>query len=884
MRIALKICAERNRLLNLHPRNVFDSCRKFFLTERKRPVKNLLLLGIILAGFLLRLYGSGHGLAEGRVYHPDTPKQIMLFRHYMGGDYRIRFRWDTPGIYGYPTFHMHLMEWTYRGVRNLAAISGYREWRLRPLQIWFLARFMTVLFSTASIVFVYLAGKTLLTEKAGLLAAGLFALHPFSVGISHFIMGDTAMTFFALAALFVFTLCFKKQSMPLFFLGGLFLGFSGAAKYNGLLMAAAGVFALFTHRNRRTFHCFLALAFGAFFGFTIGNPSMFTHFSEGIRGVLTQMGGISRARLGESETIAAGALKRLPHNAGIFLNLFGVVQTILLLVSIAWVFCAKDRKGYFPAVFTPLYFLMSVTAKPTIAPLHMLPLVPLSLIVIARFLTRAGRWKKPAGSVLGIFAAAVLSLQLYGSYSESYLFQAGDTRRSAEEWLKNNVPSFFVVENARYAVEDPHRGEDKIQEAGAFFVSSGLSGMHYPEGGEKVKKFSFEDGIPSVRFRNPDIKILAYTGEKLESGFILPLFNRAPMTSKPNAPVIPDGVDFGIDPFSFFLGSGRELTAVSSEPLDEIKILLVNFNTPAEVSMRVAGRSRRINLAPFESRLVNFDSLRRQPPYNRHRYRIRVMPETPGCRVFVRAALSDVDKAMACFEAGNFTDAAAYFKDARDSSRLCPAELAIMRACSLKMAGDEGDAREIASGLEYWAREVPEEAFEELFFEAARISPRYLEAVNVVRFGASEFASIRGEITQSGVKGADPDFSHVITCKEGEGDIIFGPYMPFPPGNYYARFVLSIGGPGAGTEVRLDVSSRAGGEMLAAKSLQAADKSGCHEFLLPFRIEKQTEFLEFRTALDGRGKLALDFVEVFPDIRRNTIDMAEILEELASGD
>lgn len=855
---------------------MIESRKKFF---SKRSVKNLLLLGIILSGFFIRLYGAGHGLSEARVYHPDTPKQIMLFNYFMNRDYRIRFRVRDIGIYGYPAFHIHLMEWTYRGLRNAAGFAGYPDWKLRPLQVWSLARLMTVLFSAATIVFVYLTGKSLFSEKAGLLSAGLFALHPFSVGISHFIMGDTAMTFFAMAALFVFTLCFKKQSVPLFLLGGLLLGFSGAAKYNGFLMGAAGIFAVISHLNRKAVYCFLALGFGTLLGFTIGNPSMFAHFSEGMRAALYEMGAIGRARMGESETKIGGMFARLPMNSGIFLNLFGVFQTLILFASIAWVFFKKDRKGYFIAVFAPLYFLMSVIAKPTIAPLHILPLVPLSLLVIGRFLAEAGAWKKPAGAVLGIAAAALLSLQVYGSYSESYLFRAGDTRLSAEEWLINNVPLYFVIGNARYAVEDPRRGEEKIRDAGTFFVSSGLSGMHYPGGGEKVKKFDFEEDWPSVRFRNPAIKILAYPGDEIRSGFTLPVFNRSPMPGRPAAPVSPDGVDFGIDPFSFFLGGGRDLEVVSESPLDEIKLLLVNFNTPAEVSARVGGRRKRAALAPFESVLLDFRGLLRQPPYNRYRYRVRVRPETPGCRVFVRVALNPEDKAMACLEAGDFIGAAAYFEDAL-GSRLCPAELGIMRAYSLNMAGEEDMAREIASGLEYPAGGFDGESFEDLFFSEKGISARYLQSVNTVRFEGDKFASVRGKIMKYGIKDEAPVFFHLITCGESETDVIFGPYQPFPPGNYFARFSLRAEETGPDSEIRIDVSARAGDKLLASKDIRPGDKSGRMEFLLPFSIAGQTEFLEFRTVLEGRGEVGLYFVEVTPDIRRNVMDKADMLRKL----
>lgn len=846
-----------------------------------------ILLFIVFAGLLLRLYGAGHGLAAGRVFHPDTPKQMMFFNHFVEGDYRIRFRIPHRDYYGYPSFHIHISEWLYRGMGALGDMVGYPGWELAPLHRWLFVRLVTALFSAASIVFVFLIGKELFTEKAGLIGAALFALHPFSVGMSHFIMGDTAMTFFTLVTFYLFALCLKKQNAWLYLAGGVAAGLAAACKYNGAFIIIPGLFALFARPGRKTVYGFAALLFGGALGFTAGNPSMFTHFSEGMRAAAAFSSYTSRVGWDTSQPRVLAALAAAPGKFRMFIGLFGVLQCVLTASALAWMAVKKrNLRTLFAVLFPVSYFFLMIAAYPVLMPLHFLVLTPFLLLLCGRFLAEAPGGRKKETVLACVVTAGIILFQGYASYTESFLFRAGDTRISAEEWLERNTPYYF--DSAPYSARSPHGGGDAPGSAGGFYAASGLSGMVHPGGGVPVKEFSHENKIPLVTFRNPDIKILAYYGEELRPGFKLPVFNRPPFYGELHGPLFLNGVKFGPDPFVFFLDSGKEFMAVSREPLEEITVLLVNYDTPAEISLRVSGRSKKAELAPFESKLVTFENPLRLPPWNRYYYRIRVLAEKPGSRVFGSIAFNCLDKGMAYFSAGMFDEAAEYFGKA-DYCAVCPVEIEIMRALAHKKAGGGEKALGIAQNINYWAGEYLHggasaggagTSFRDLFLANTGISVNYLEEVNAVRFYGDEFASLRGGVKRREEEGRHSVYSHVIECGGGAADVIFGPYMPFPPGNYYARFVFSVRDYGPETEVLFDVSSALGEEVLSSKEFRGADISGASEILLAFSVKERTRFLEFRTFLSGGGAFELEYVEVFPDIKKNALEKARILESI----
>ncbi len=109
-----------------------------------------------------------------------------------------------------------------------------------------------------------------------------------------------------------------------------------------------------------------------------------------------------------------------------------------------------------------------------------------------------------------------------------------------------------------------------------------------------------------------------------------------------------------------------------------------------------------------------------------------------------------------------------------------------------------------------------------------------------------------------------------INCKDGEEDCIYGPYYGFAHGNFAARFRLKISDVSDNSKIKLDVAGRLGAKVVAEKFLEPEETQGFINVELPFCIETPAEILEFRTALTGKGKIVLDYVEVFPDIEKLT--------------
>ena len=79
-------------------------------------------------------------------------------------------------------------------------------------------------------------------------------------------------------------------------------------------------------------------------------------------------------------------------------------------------------------------------------------------------------------------------------------------------------------------------------------------------------------------------------------------------------------------------------------------------------------------------------------------------------------------------------------------------------------------------------------------------------------------------------------------------------------------FRLKISDVAGSSKIKLDVAGRLGAKVVAERFLEQEETQGFINVELPFCIETPAEILEFRVALTGKGKIVLDYVEVFPDI------------------
>ncbi len=770
-------------------------------------MKKTLIL-IISIGFMLRLWGIGHGLSYGDIYHPDTPKQIAFLQKYIGGDYTVSGHTGRD-CYGYPSFHIHLAEWAYRALRATARIAGYANWGTHTMGAYLLVRLILAAMSTATIYFVYRIGALLFSPSVGLLSSLLFAIHPFSISLTHFIMGDTAMAAFAVISAFYFSRALKENRLSDFFLGSSFAGLSAATKYNGILVIILGIFSLlYNRKSGKISLCLLALTGGALAGFAIGTPAMFPEPEEVIRSIIafskhTSNFGLSGCEFTQPRLITA--CRHIPENAHMFRESFGMVLSLLSIASAVLVFARKRTAPHiFVLIFPIVYLCIAAYTKPVMQHLHFLPVFPFLFILISVSVYSIERRR----AVIWALLCIPVALCIHTSLREAFFFSHSDTRGAACEWVRRNVPPSFRVFGSRYSIKDPYAGYFGDREDGEFFISSHLGGMPIPENGVLVKEFSLENRVPPVVHRNPSIKVFMIDGGEhpWRTPHSPPTFAHCPARKPGTGLVFLNGENFGIDPLQFQIKSERDLMLVSGKPVETIAISLTNFFLPTTVKVRIGWKAKRISLSPYQTEIILFERPMRGFPFTKYFYKLSIDKSRDDSRVFVKIG----------------ADPSRIKKLYRDADLAEPPEPA-----ESKNTRDTGPDR------------------------------KFLRSVNTIRFEGADFSFFHGRRPADGI---------IINCKKGEENCIYGPYYGFPYGKFIARYRLKISDVDSGSKIKLDTAARLGTRVIAESLLEAKETGKFIDVDLPFFVDTAAEILEFRTILKGKGEIFLDYVEVFPDI------------------
>src|SRR6476661_2982011 len=143
----------------------------------------------LLAAALLRFWTLGHGLP----YSPgvDEPELVVrAVRMMQSGDF-------NPHFFDYPTLYIYIQLVVAVARFLMGAIHG--QWTtlagVTPADFYLWGRIVTVLFGTATVFLLHVAGLRW-GARTALLSAALLAVMPLHVRESHFVLTDVPVTFF----------------------------------------------------------------------------------------------------------------------------------------------------------------------------------------------------------------------------------------------------------------------------------------------------------------------------------------------------------------------------------------------------------------------------------------------------------------------------------------------------------------------------------------------------------------------------------------------------------------------------------------------------------------------------------------------------------------
>ncbi|MBA2347185.1 MAG: glycosyltransferase family 39 protein [Solirubrobacterales bacterium] len=392
--------------------------------------------GLLLAAFLVRIWGVGHGLPYA--YNADenahfVPKAIGMFGHDLNPHYFV-----NPPAY---TYVLHAVFAVWFGGRD-----GISEaYTTDPTAVFVAARVTAAVLGTLAVWLLYLTGKRFFDRRVGLLAAGLLAVAFLPVFYSKLALNDVPTLAPVCLCLWASAGILRFGRTRDYALAGLALGLAAATKYTGgivllpLLGAAAVQFVAPEGRGPATRG--VAIAGGvALAGFVIANPYAVLSFPEFFDGLAHQ---------NDAAADTAGKLG-LTQDNGVFYYLWtltwglGWIPALAALGGLVWLYRDEPRLLWVLAP-APFVFLLFMGIQSRFFGRWLLPIIPIACLLAAYLALEladraAARYPRLRPTLITL---AVLGLCAQGAIStlhSSQVLSREDTRNEARAWMVANVP------------------------------------------------------------------------------------------------------------------------------------------------------------------------------------------------------------------------------------------------------------------------------------------------------------------------------------------------------------------------------------------------------------------------------------------------------------
>ncbi len=400
-------------------------------------------LAILLVGLGLRWAGMGWGLPFA--YQPEETSIYVRWAM----EFALHHQWD-PHYFENPSLLIYLLGMEFTGIFAVGRLLQfgqdpgdlYMVFRGEQDLFYGLARLNSVLLATATLFVVYLIGRRLWSERAGLIAAALLAVNFLHVRNSQYAVNDVPSTFFLVLSFYFALRLAEGGQWRYYLLAGLMAGLAASTKYNaGMVVVSIAIAHRVGHGKlsyalKPTPLAKLAGSGGAaLLGFVLGTPFSLLDFREFRGGFLAQLG------MGQ----APWSGQALDPTAWQFLTGIaqgsGLVASGLALVGIALLLRYHRRGAALLLSFLLPYFVF-MSAMDLFFVRWVVPAMPFVALLAAHGLEEIlsavpGRklyWVATALMVLALLQPAVFSLRL------DWLVNQTDTRQQANEWAERVIP------------------------------------------------------------------------------------------------------------------------------------------------------------------------------------------------------------------------------------------------------------------------------------------------------------------------------------------------------------------------------------------------------------------------------------------------------------
>ncbi|MDO8658225.1 MAG: glycosyltransferase family 39 protein [Candidatus Levybacteria bacterium] len=195
----------------------------------------IILLGILLLGFFLRVYGLNWD--QGNHLHPDE-RAIVMFAlplklpSTFSEFFSIQSPWN-PHFFAYGSFPLYLLKISGNILSNFDPLLGSYD------KINLVGRAISAFFDLGSLFVIFLLAKKLFNKKIALLAGFFYAISTLPIQLAHFYAVDTILTFFITLTLYCLINFYEKPNFKNSLFVGFFFGLSLATKTSALVLILA---------------------------------------------------------------------------------------------------------------------------------------------------------------------------------------------------------------------------------------------------------------------------------------------------------------------------------------------------------------------------------------------------------------------------------------------------------------------------------------------------------------------------------------------------------------------------------------------------------------------------------------------------------------------
>jgi hypothetical protein len=460
----------------------FPGTRQAGALVPRRSLRTALLVSLLAQGLLVRMWGLRFGLPNTDC-RPDETVIVELATQFWSGDL-------DPHFFRYPTLDIYLTSMAFAAdylqgrVRGTySSVSAFRERLLEDgPRFYLLARGLTALLGTATILVLYRLASAVAGHATGLVAAFFLSLTYLHARDSHFATTDVPLTFFlTLAVLFVWRSYARGRTTD-YAWAGLLAGLAMATKYVGLLMVVPLGIAHLT-RSRPPSESPLAPAktrklavfgLGLALGFVVGAPFAVPEWRQLLRDVLTEWDYAGR---GYWEVFGRGwsfhPRFSLWEGLGAPQFLAGVAGLVLFAVR-------RPRDAAVLLGF-PIAYCGLIARSQAVFVRYTIPLLPFLCIGAAWLVTflcarLAGGWRAPrAGALVPLVALATVAPSAANLLMVDRLLARTDTRLLTRPWIESQVApgESLFKSGARWgtvqlplsegAITNRYRGERRLE-------------------------------------------------------------------------------------------------------------------------------------------------------------------------------------------------------------------------------------------------------------------------------------------------------------------------------------------------------------------------------------------------------------------------------------